>query len=79
MDLHCSLEVDNLISSLSIIDEQIFSRQISTALPSMVGHRLETVLDFLAMLFTSRLSDDHFFFFTLLNTSLVEAFSVIGR
>ena len=75
---HCSLEVNDFISSLTVVDKKVLSRQFSIPLASVVGRWLETVLDFLSMLLASSLSDKHFLFFALLDSSLIKALSIVG-
>ena len=78
MRLHCSLKVENLISSFSIVDKKIFSLLITLSLAFMIGLWSERELfNFFMMLLASCPSYDHLLFLTLFYSTLVQPLSVV--
>ena len=79
MCLHCSLKIQNLISPLSIIDEQVLCLLATLSLSFVVGLGSKwKFLYFFPVLFRPRLSYYHFLFLPLLDSTLVQSFTIVN-
>ena len=77
--LEGALEVQDLVSALAIVDQQVLSGDVSGALAARVGLRLESqTVHFLAKLLAAGIADAILTVFFLLEASTVELLSIIS-